>query len=165
MNHFHLVELLHSRSNLQTGDRSRGLWGTDSPDCLWPPPRCPPLLLSGVVGQILGLRPCLGGLGEPPQLLVPRQLPAPVGSLVTGPTTSPTSDTTNNLMPVTKPTQNLQCLNRMKMGYHKHLPYGDESGNTLFLHERAAPSDTQKFIQCIESGALRTTQRLIRGSQ
>lgn len=125
MNHFHLVELLCSRSNLQTSDRCQGLGGIENPTAPAHPlgaPSSPVLLLAGVVGQVLAVRPCLSGLGEPPQLLVPRELPAPVGSLAIGPTTSPTRDTTNNLMPVTKPTQNLQYLNQTEIGITSTFP-------------------------------------------
>lgn len=161
MNHFHLVELLRSRSNLQTSDRCQGLGGTESLTAPAHPLGAPfptLLLLAGVVGQVLALRPCLSGLGEPPQLLVSRELPAPVGSLVIGPTTSPTRDTTNNLMPVTKPTQNLQYLNQTEIGITSTFPMEARVGKHCSYMNALLPV-THKSLYSVQNQVPYTLRR------
>lgn len=74
----------------------------------WGCPGAPgPYAPGWAVGQALAARSCPVTQGSPcaPQLPAPREEPAPVFTMTIDPATQPTYNTTNNQMPVVKPTQ------------------------------------------------------------
>lgn len=169
MKHFHLVELLSSRSNSMTGDWCQGLE---------PTPRTPSTLLRtpfqpwdhqhqqhpndaaawGVSSSPQPCQTCPAMALHPGPVVVPQawswSCPAPAQPAWGEP---PQPQALLALWqwallhhpPITKPTQHSPIPTANESQHHEHLPWGDESGNTALLHEHT-PSYTHKLsIHCI----------------